>query len=419
VSLQDSDDKIRILTLTPNVGFGGSENRICAFAKSIDRTEFDIHVTTVNQPSETSEAKMGSLREEFSKAGIPILSLGAVVRDAKSVWWRPDHWIRKLVELYRVLRTFRNLIREHRIDVVDAHCQDAALMAFLVSFVCRVKLVATLYHPGVTPFAYWSGKFYLARFDAIVTDSVVRKDDLEKWILGNPSVHVIYNGVAPPESDRSRDDIELDLGLAGISRSCVIGQIGRLIPFKGQSTLLRAAQLVLQEHPDVFFLVVGHAETYPEFFGELTQLAEELGIADRVYIGGYGGAVGDVWSVIDIHVHASHFDSLPNAILEGMSYAKPAVVTDVGGVKEIVTHERTGFVVPPKNAQAISECLIKLLEDKKLAAEYSSAAYDRFQQTCTPEIISQQIETLLKQIVPRQRKHRKTLAEKQKLVHDS
>jgi hypothetical protein len=57
------------------------------------------------------------------------------------------------------------------------------------------------------------------------------------------------------------------------------------------------------------------------------------------------------WQLIDIHAHAAIIDSLPNAIMEGMSLAKPAVVTGVGGISTMVLDGKTGFVVPPHDPQ--------------------------------------------------------------------
>lgn len=387
--------RIGVLTLTPNLGLGGGENRILAFSKAVDRARFNIHVVTVNEPHARTEEELGTLRPEFEAAGIPVHTLGAVVREKKSVPWRPDHLLRKFLVLYQLVINCRQLIREHHIDVLDTHGQDAAFVAFFVSFVCRVRLVATLYHPGETRSAYWLGKFFLMRFHAIVTDSVAKKIDIVKWIAGRPHVHVIYNGIEPPQSDRSQEDIERDLGLAGVERRYVIGQVGRLVRFKGQMTLLQAARQVLDRHPDAFFIIVGHASRDPKYLVELQQLASDLQITSRVHIGGYNGAVGDVWRMIDIHTHASHFDSLPNAILEGMCFGKPAVVTDVGGVTEIVLHEQTGIVVPPRDAKALADGLIRLIDDPTFANELGNAAKARFDETCRNDIITEQIETLL------------------------
>jgi glycosyltransferase involved in cell wall biosynthesis len=183
----------------------------------------------------------------------------------------------------------------------------------------------------------------------------------------------------------------------------VIGQVARLVPFKGQKTLLLAAKSVLQRQPDAFFLLVGFAPKFSRFDQELVDEAKRLGIDDRVCICGYGGSVADVWKLIDLHVHASHFDSLPNAILEGMSLGKPAVVTDVGGIPELVTHGRTGLVVRAQDASALADGLVQLIEDPLYAGKLGAAAQQRYEERCRPERVAAEIEALFRKLVRRKR----------------
>ena len=106
----------------------------------------------------------------------------------------------------------------------------------------------------------------------------------------------------------------------------MIGQISRLMPYKGQRILLQAAAPLLAKYPDVYLLICGYAET-SAYVRELEQLALDLGIADRVRMAGYPGRVGDVWTAIDIHAHPTLFDSSPLAIHESMALGLPAVVS--------------------------------------------------------------------------------------------
>ena len=261
--------------------------------------------------------------------------------------------------------------------------------------------MATLYHTWGGVAAGFLGKFLLASFDCLVTDSHVRKVDLQKWVTGSPRVEVICNGIYPPQTDRSIAEIWADIGRDPPQAGHIIGQVARLVPFKGQKTLLQAAKFVLQRHPDAFFLLVGFAPKFSTFRQELEEEARRLGIADRVCICGYSGCIADAWKLIDLHVHASHFDSLPNAILEGMSLGKPAVVTDVGGIPELVTHGRTGLVVPAQDALALAEELVRLIEDPSLANKLGEAAQDRYEDRCRPERVATEIESLFRALARR------------------
>jgi predicted NBD/HSP70 family sugar kinase len=149
---------------------------------------------------------------------------------------------------------------------------------------------------------------------------------------------------------------------------------------------------VLQTTPEAFFLIVGYSKHEPDYKRRLEQKAVELGIAHRVRIAGYPGPIGDVWSVIDIHAHASFFDSLPNAILEGMSLRKPAVVTAVGGIPDAVVHGRTGFLVPPGDSSSLAAALLQFLRNPELARACGEAAFRRFDREYQAGLIVRRLE---------------------------
>ena len=99
-----------------------------------------------------------------------------------------------------------------------------------------------------------------------------------------------------------------------------------------------------------------------------------------------------MWSVIDVHVHPSSIDSLPNAIIEGMSLGKPAVVSSVGAIPDHVEHGRTGLVVPPDDPGALAQALMQVLGDARLAERLGRGAYERYLERFTPEVTTRQVE---------------------------
>ncbi|HEX4381622.1 MAG TPA: glycosyltransferase, partial [Myxococcales bacterium] len=92
------------------------------------------------------------------------------------------------------------------------------------------------------------------------------------------------------------------------------------------------------------------------------------------------------------HVHTSSIDSLPNALIEGMSLGKPAVVSAVGAMPEHVEDGRSGMLVPPDDPAAAAAALLRLLEDRAFAARLGAAAQQRYLQRFTPEITARAIE---------------------------
>jgi glycosyltransferase involved in cell wall biosynthesis len=217
---------------------------------------------------------------------------------------------------------------------------------------------------------------------------------------------VIPNGIPPPSSNRSLHELRALVEIPNDPQIRVVGQVSRLTPFKGHMQLLEAARLVLNERSDVYFLIVGFVRDVA-YRRLLLERAAELRIADRVRMISYAGNIGDMWKLIDIYAHASLFDSLPNAIIESMSLAKPSVVTAVGGVPSLVQNGRTGLVVAPNDPGALGKALLCVLENAEFAKRLGDAAYLRYLEGYTPERMTTQLEQLFLDLVSRRRFRRR------------
>jgi glycosyltransferase involved in cell wall biosynthesis len=212
---------------------------------------------------------------------------------------------------------------------------------------------------------------------------------------------VIPNGIDPPAARRPAAEARALLGLPLDPGVRIVGQVSGLVQFKGHLVLLEAAKRVLEAQPNTAFLFVGYVKRDQEYVQRLERKAAELGLSGRVRIAPYPGAIGDVWNIIDVHVHASLFDSLPNAIIEGMSLGKPAVVTNVGGVPEMVEDGRTGLVVPVNDPVALARALVELLERPGLAVRLGRAAREKYIERCRPDVMARQLEECFLQLARR------------------
>jgi len=214
---------------------------------------------------------------------------------------------------------------------------------------------------------------------------------------------VIPNGIPVPVVTRTNADMRERLAIPPDRSVRVVGQVSRLVPHKGQRVLLKAARKVLAEAPDTYFVITGYAGADPHYLEILQQDARELQIAHRVRFVSWAGSIGDVWELLDIHVHASIEDSLPIAITEGMSFGKPAVVTNVGGVREMVTHGETGLVVPMHDPDALGDGVLRLLREPDTARRLGAAALQRYQEGYQPEVMTRALESLFVDVVERRR----------------
>lgn len=397
------DGRIRAVSLVYNLYVAGHENRMLAFAREINRSEFDLRVLVITEEGRTPVLIATSLRPQFAELGIPVDDLGEV-EDSNP---NPPKLARVLKAAPTVLRIIRKLvryIREHDIEVIEAHHTTAMFAAVIASRITGVPVMMSSYH--VRNWQAWTmrlpGQIALGSAQAIMTDSQARADEIQQWLWRKSvPVHVAPTGVKTPVAQRSPDEVRQRLKLPSDPSLKVIGYVAGLVPSKGQMVLLEAAIEVLKHVSNVVFICVGYSRDYRDYELELRQRIEQAGIADRFLISEYADSIGDVWQVIDIHVHPSLFDSLPLAILEGMASAKPIVATAIGGIPEVIHHERTGLIVPPNDPQAIVQALRRLIDDPVLARRLGNAAREQHQQELTPAVMARKLESVYRQLAGR------------------
>ena len=320
--------------------------------------------------------------------------------------------------LAAAIQRLRRLIISSRADVVDAHLETALYTAIPAAASAGVPAAITLYSEldlwKITDSRSIRQIFFpairrlnLRQCSAIITDAKIRAAELERYVGESPPpLHVIPNGVRLEKPSRSRSEVLRELGIPEDTRATILGQVAGLVPFKGQAVFLEAAKRVIDEGHDVYVLCVGYERQGPAYPQQLRRQAETLGISHRVRIQGYPGSIADVWSVIDVHVHPSSIDSLPNAIIEGMSLGKPAVVSSVGAIPDHVEHGRTALVVPPDDPSALAQALLQVLGDAGLAERLGRGAYERYLERFTPEVTARQIERCFESMVEAKERRR-------------
>jgi glycosyltransferase involved in cell wall biosynthesis len=398
------NQKLRVAALFNDLNIGGDENRTLSFIKAFDRQRFDYIVVTVSRPDTRQDNRLGPMRTRFIEAGVEVLDLGeppdlppAPGESRGGLLKLPRYVTRNASTLTRRVSRLARLMRQRHIDVIDAHMSSTILYAAAARKFCGVRgVVATEY--GITswnrPVRRALARAAFRRVDTLVSDSHMRCREMFDWLaIPTLKTAVVPNGVYQPVTTETSASMRKKLGLPDDPQIRIIGQVSRLLPLKGHPVLLDAARIVLSRYPQAAFLLCGFAQD-PAYREKLQRQADELRIADRVRIVSYPGAIADVWAAIDIHVHASLIESLPVAIAEGMSLGKPAVVTNAGGIPEMVEDGKTGLVVPTGQSAALAEALLRVLTEPQLARRLGEQARRRYEELGKPERMARSLEDL-------------------------
>ena len=156
-------------------------------------------------------------------------------------------------------------------------------------------------------------------------------------------------------------------------RSTVVGMVAHFRAQKDHATFLMAAREILKVVPSVHFSLVGSGP----LMHAVRERAQQLGIAPHVTFHGIleGEPLRATMSQFCVSVLTSQDnEGMPNAVLESMAIGCPVVATEVGGTSEIIDDGVTGFLVPPRDPEALARRVISLLNDPSLSQAMAERA---------------------------------------------
>ena len=351
-------NSVRVCFVIDELAVAGVEGQLLLLLERLDRARI--------QPLLCMLKGHDALSRSLEPKNCPVITLG--VRSLHG----PASF-RSVFRLYRFLR------REH-IEIVHALCPDslyfAAPVARLAGVPCVVRFCVNMGY-WMNPLDRWLGKIYTRLVDATVANcEACRQAVIADQGTPPESVVIIPNGV-----DLSRFN---GRGLSQFSRSengtvplptalQRVGIVANLRPVKNLELFIRAAGRLVPSHPNVQFEIAGEGDLH----GRLEGLIESLGLRDHVKLLGSVSDIPAFLSSLNVAVLCSHSEGSPNAIMEYMAAGLPSVVTDVGGNRELIEHERYGLVVAPNDLEQLSAAIARLLDDRPLASRLGKNARQR------------------------------------------
>lgn len=150
--------------------------------------------------------------------------------------------------------------------------------------------------------------------------------------------------------------------------------VGRLEKVKGLDTLLAAMEILKAEPLDIRLTIVGDGSLRSWLETELVS----HGLSDRVDLTGpvpFGRELFDLYRSADIMVLPSYSEGLPLVLVEAMANSLPVIASAVGGIPEIVEHEKNGLMVPPGNPSELADAIRRLASSPELRARLATVAY--------------------------------------------
>ena len=260
--------------------------------------------------------------------------------------------------------------KEHSIDVV--HTNTAAVLeGSAVARKLRIPQLWSVHEIIVSPnvmFKFTSRT--IAKNSTItITDSKAVKDHLlESGYFKNDAIKVIYNGLDADRFKPDNDSSYLRKEWNIPDDAMVVGMMGRVNSWKGQKDFLKAANILLAEHSNMYAVLVGAAFAGEEWREK--ELAEEISKSpykDRIVNVGYRTDSEGIYNLYDVFVLPStNPDPLPTVVLEAMATGKPIVGYRHGGVCEMVKEGYNGLLAEVRNPADLAREIDVLLSNEEL-----------------------------------------------------
>jgi glycosyltransferase involved in cell wall biosynthesis/protein-tyrosine-phosphatase len=366
-------ERTRLLYLRDTLMVCGPGKTILNTWRTIDRTRFELTIVATRPP----EGERNPLLDAADQLGAPAIALS----------------IGRGLDLVAVWR-LTQLIRRHRIDVLQTHDSQTRRIGALAAFVTGTRHITSvhgwIFNDRKELLARWIDQRLIRLAESVITVSERLKQDLEKAGVPSGRITPLQNAILLDDYRGAADSAALRQKLGIRVGQPTVSIIGRLSAEKGHAVFLEAARMVRLEVPDATFLIVGDGPLRES----LEQQAVAMGLASSVLFTGHISDMAPVYALTDVLAISSFTEGIPNVLLEAFAYGKPAVATSVGGVPEVLEDGVTGRLVPPGDAKPLAEGLVTLLRDNALRDQMGLAAHARIRTRFNFEHRTRALETL-------------------------
>ena len=331
---------MNVLQLLPELKSGGVERGTVDLAKYLRKRGHSAVVVSAG----------GALVGELTSAGVKHYAL-------------PVHRKSPFSVIHSV-RALKRIVQIEKIDVIHARSRIPALIAFFVSRHTGVPFVTTCHG--------FYRKHFLSRVMGwgklvIVASHIIGKRMRDDFGVAHRKIRLIPRGVDLEEFKLRSPMME------GARKEIVVGLIGRLTPIKGHPLFLKAMARVVRVMPDLKIQIIGESPK-AQYKEELQLLARNLGLSDAVQFLGTRYDIPELLSRLTVLVAPSvGEEAFGRVVIEAGACGVPVVATRMGGLVDIIEHEKDGLLVPSDDPRLLAEAILSLLKDPKTAKRLAAS----------------------------------------------
>lgn len=334
----------KVVIVARNFLIAGAENMISQLVSNLDQTKFDITLIV------TTKKYNNFLEDNIEKSGVKTIYLG------KKYTKKID--ISKFITFFKMWKVLKKI----KPEVIHTHL-SAAIYAFPYVLFHNTKLIHTVHNlpekdiPKITRL-FLKLLIKLKKAVPVAISHILAEKIAMYYNIAQETVPIVYNPV-----DLSKYN---DLNLKNENDKYFwLCNVGRLTPQKNHKMLIEAFSIARKKNSNLRLLIVGDGELREELENQVVQKQ----LKSSIQFLGTRSDIPNILSNVDAFVLTSKFEGLPLSLLEAMAAGLPVIATKVGGVPDIINHNRNGILVESNDIKGFAEAILKLVNNKNLIDE--------------------------------------------------
>lgn len=286
-----------------------------------------------------------------------------------------------------LVKSILKLIKKEQPDVVQCNGSDTLKYMVAASFFThRIPII----YRNISTISEWIDSplkllIYKALFTKVSYVTSVGSESIQDLIstLNYPKeqTSVIRRGIPIKTVTRPHKDKSLRKVLNLKENDKIVMHIGNFSPEKNHKFLLEILSDLKISHPNIKLVLVGTGKTYECVIDEI----QELGLNKSVFPIGFRKDIPELLAQADCFALCSRVEGVPGVILEAGSQKKPSISTNVGGVKEVLINNETGYIIDNFDKHEYTRKLIQLVSNRELNSEMGNKAYKLVLEEFNPE----------------------------------
>lgn len=362
---------VTVVYLTDKLAYGGTPLQIVELALHLDRARFRPYLIALSQIE-------AALRERLEQSNIQMECL------------EQANWVRvnALPAAWKLYRSLRRLAPE----IVHAFLTTGNVLGAVLGTLARVPVIVSSHRDlggfdgkWITRINFWTDRHLATSVTA--NSLAVREALAQRSNAPAETIRLLYNGIDLKKIETANRGLAKRQELGLPPNALAIGVIANIRVAKGHQYLLEAFNRIAPHVPQACLLICGFAGDH-DLMKTLQRLAAAGGAAGRVRFMNSRNDIPEMLHALDVVVSPSLSEGFSNAILEAMAAGKPVIATRVGGSPEQIIDGVTGLLVPPQDAGAIAQALLRLLRSPGLRREMGAAAQRHVQENFSVAIMT-------------------------------